>query len=99
MIDGITFKNPTFESFYPAIKVLLDGTLREVHGAQIPDTFAEFESKYNEIGFISSLHSISQKCLLIRYSIINRIAEDSKKAISNTAIFAEFFIRKYRSLL
>lgn len=49
-IDGKVFKNPTFESFYPAIKVLLDGTLREVHGAQIPDTFAEFENKYSEIG-------------------------------------------------
>lgn len=49
-IDGVTFKNPTFESFFPAIKVLLDGTLREVHGAQMPDTFAEYESKFNEIG-------------------------------------------------
>lgn len=49
-IDGKTFKNPTFEDFYPAIKVLLDGTLREMHGAQIPDTFSEFESKYSEIG-------------------------------------------------
>jgi hypothetical protein len=47
-IDGKTFKNPTFEDFYPAIKVLLDGTLREMHGAQIPDTFAEFENKYSE---------------------------------------------------
>ena len=49
-IDGKTFKNPTFEDFYPAIKVLLDGTLREMHGARIPDTFSEFESKYSEIG-------------------------------------------------
>jgi hypothetical protein len=49
-IDGKTFKNPTFEDFYPAIKVLLDGALREMHGAQIPDTFSEFESKYIEIG-------------------------------------------------
>lgn len=49
-IDGKTFKNPTFEDFYPAIKVLLDGTLREMHGAQIPDTFSEFESKYSEMG-------------------------------------------------
>lgn len=48
-IDGKTFKNPTFEDFYPAIKVLLDGTLREVHGNQIPDTFAEFENKYSEV--------------------------------------------------
>jgi hypothetical protein len=47
-IDGKTFKNPTFENFYPAIKVLLDGTLREVHGSQIPDTFEEFENKYSE---------------------------------------------------
>lgn len=49
-IDGAVFKNPTFNDFYPAIKVLLDGTLREVHGANIPDTFEEFESKYSEIG-------------------------------------------------
>jgi len=49
-IDGMTFKNPTFESFYPAIKILLDGTLREIHGAQIPDTFEEFENKYSEAG-------------------------------------------------
>lgn len=49
-IDGKTFKNPTFEDFYPAIKVLLDGTIREMHGAKIPDTFSEFESKYSEIG-------------------------------------------------
>lgn len=48
-IDGKTFKNPTFEDFYPAIKVLLDGTLREVHGSTIPDTFEEFENKYSEI--------------------------------------------------
>lgn len=48
-IDGKTFKNPTFESFYPAIKVLLDGTLREVHGQNIPDTFEEFENKFSEI--------------------------------------------------
>jgi hypothetical protein len=46
-IDGKTIKNPIFEDFYPAIKVLLDGTLREVHGAVIPDTFEEFEEKYS----------------------------------------------------
>jgi len=49
-IDGKTFKNPTFENFYPAIKVLLDGTLREVHGATIPDTFEEFENRFSEWG-------------------------------------------------
>lgn len=49
-IDGKTFDNPTFEDFYPAIKVLLDGTLREQFGQQIPDTFFEFESKYSEVG-------------------------------------------------
>jgi hypothetical protein len=47
-IDGKTFKNPTFDNFYPAIKVLLDGVLKEVHGAQIPDTFEEFESRFGE---------------------------------------------------
>lgn len=49
-IDGQVFKNPTFENFYPAIKVLLDGALREVHGVNIPDTFEEFENKFSEIG-------------------------------------------------
>jgi len=48
-IDGKQFKNPTFNDFYPAIKVLLDGTLREAMGANIPDTFEEFESKYSEV--------------------------------------------------
>jgi hypothetical protein len=48
-IDGKTFKNPTFNDFYPAIKVLLDGTLREVHGATIPDTFEEFETRFGEM--------------------------------------------------
>jgi hypothetical protein len=47
-IDGKTFKNPTFEDFYPAIKVLLDGTLREISGGNIPDTFEEFENKFGE---------------------------------------------------
>lgn len=49
-IDGKTFKNPTFDDFYPAVKILLDGTLREIHGSQIPDTFEEFDNKYSEIG-------------------------------------------------
>lgn len=49
-IDGKTFKNPTFDDFYPAIKVLLDGTLRESHGVDIPDTFQEFEQRFSESG-------------------------------------------------
>lgn len=48
-IDGKTFENPTFENFFPAVKVLLDGVLREAHGVNIPDTFEEFESKFSEI--------------------------------------------------
>jgi hypothetical protein len=48
-IDGKTFRNPTFDSFYPAIKILLDGTLRQTYGVNIPDTFVEFESKFNEV--------------------------------------------------
>jgi hypothetical protein len=48
-IDGKMFRNPKFDDFYPAVKVLLDGTLRDVHGDVIPDTFQEFESKYSEI--------------------------------------------------
>lgn len=49
MIDGMTFINPTFDNFYPAIKVLLDGALREAHGVDIPDTFAEFENRFNVV--------------------------------------------------
>lgn len=49
-IDGQTFKNPTFENFYPAISSLLDGTLKDVHGIEIPDTFHDFESKFSEMG-------------------------------------------------
>lgn len=48
-IDGKTFINPTFDDFYPAIKILLDGTLREAYGVNIPDTFKEFDSKFNEV--------------------------------------------------
>jgi hypothetical protein len=48
-IDGKTFKNPKFDDFYPCIKVLLDGVLREAHGVDIPDTFQEFESRYTDI--------------------------------------------------
>jgi hypothetical protein len=48
-IDGKTFKNPTFNDFYPAVKVLLDGTLREVHGATMPDTFEEFETRFGQM--------------------------------------------------
>lgn len=47
-IDGMSFKNPSFRNFFPAIKVLLDGTLKEVHGQNIPDTFEEFEQKFGE---------------------------------------------------
>lgn len=47
-IDGKTFKNPTFESFYPAIKILLDGTIRDLVGGTIPDTFEEFENRYSQ---------------------------------------------------
>lgn len=47
-IDGKSFNNPSFDDFYPAIKVLLNGTLRELHGVDIPDTFQEWESKYSQ---------------------------------------------------
>jgi hypothetical protein len=46
MIDGKTFQNPTFDNFYPAIKQLLDGTLKDTYGLDIPDNFEDFESKY-----------------------------------------------------
>lgn len=48
-IDGKTFTNPVFDDFYPAISVLLKGTLKEVHGLTIlPDTFEDFDTKYSE---------------------------------------------------
>lgn len=50
MVDGKTFKNPTFDDFYPAISVMIDGTLREIHGVDLPDTFQDFESKFSDIG-------------------------------------------------
>lgn len=56
MIDGMTFRNPTFDDFYPAIKVLLDGALREAHGVDIPDTFAEFESRFNVVAKERSIY-------------------------------------------
>lgn len=48
-IDGKSFKNPTFEDFYPAIKQLLDGTVKETTGGEIPDTFKDFEENYGRI--------------------------------------------------
>lgn len=56
VIDGKTLNQsgeklgPDFEDFYPAIKVLLDGALQEVHGETIPDTFEDFENKFSKIG-------------------------------------------------
>lgn len=49
-IDGQTFKNPTFNDFYPAISTLLDGTLKDLHGDELPDTFHDFENKFSEMG-------------------------------------------------
>lgn len=49
-IDGKTFRNPTFEDFYPAISHLLDGTLKDLHGDELPDTFHDFENKFSEMG-------------------------------------------------
>jgi len=49
-IDGQTFKNPTFDDFYPAIAHLLDGTLKDIHGSEIPDTFHDFDNKFSEMG-------------------------------------------------
>lgn len=46
-IDGQTFENPTFENFYPAIKQLLDGTLRTYAGTDIPDTFDDWEQRFS----------------------------------------------------
>lgn len=47
-IDGKIFRNPTFDDFFPAIKVLLDGALREQYGVDMPDTFQEFENRYSD---------------------------------------------------
>lgn len=47
-IDGLQFINPTFESFAPAIRVLLDGTLRTQTEAPIQDKFESIEDKSNE---------------------------------------------------
>jgi hypothetical protein len=47
VIDGKTFKNPSFNDFYPAIAQLLDGTIREYSGNEIPDSFEDWESRFN----------------------------------------------------
>lgn len=48
-IDGKTFRNPTFDDFYPAVKQLLDGELKKIHGVELPDTFRDFENRFSEI--------------------------------------------------
>lgn len=47
LIDGKTFKNPSFADFYPAIAQLLDGTIKAYSGKDIPDTFDDWENRYN----------------------------------------------------
>lgn len=47
IIDGRTFKNPSFNDFYPAIKELLNGVIREYAGSEIPDTFDDWESRFS----------------------------------------------------
>lgn len=49
LIDGKSFKNPTFETFYPAIAQLLDGTIREYTDGEIPDSFQDWESRFSQI--------------------------------------------------
>lgn len=50
IIDGQTFANPSFNDFYPAIAQLLDGTIKEYTGKDIPDTFEDWEQKFSKIG-------------------------------------------------
>lgn len=56
MIDGLTLnsdgklKGPSFEMFYPAIKQLLSGTVKQHTGGELPDTFKDFEEKFSNIG-------------------------------------------------
>jgi hypothetical protein len=47
-IDGCSFSDPSFQEFAPAIKVLLDGTLREIHSTAIPDRFDDPEFRQQE---------------------------------------------------
>lgn len=50
MIDGKSFTNPTFDDFYPAIKELLNGVLKESsNGHPIPDTFEDWEEKFGQM--------------------------------------------------
>lgn len=55
-IDGLTLnsdgklKGPSFDMFYPAIKQLLAGTVKQHTGGDIPDSFKEFEEKFSGIG-------------------------------------------------
>lgn len=42
-IDGKTFKNPSYKEFEPAVNIMLDGQVKDVHSAETPDTFEERE--------------------------------------------------------
>ena len=48
-IDGKTFNNPTFKDFYPAISLLLSGTVKENSGGVIPDTFDDWEKQWSKM--------------------------------------------------
>lgn len=54
-IDGVTLnangekKGPDFGDFYPAIKEMLDGTMKKYTGGEIPDTFQDWESKFSYV--------------------------------------------------
>lgn len=49
VIDGKTFENPNFETFYPAIAQLLDGVIKEYSGEEIPDTFEDWETRFSHL--------------------------------------------------
>lgn len=50
-IDGKTFNNPTFKDFYPAISVLLSGTLKESMDGIIPDSFDDWEQRWSKMKY------------------------------------------------
>lgn len=47
IIDGKSFKNPSFKDFLPAISQMLSGTLKELSSQSTPDTFDDIEDKFN----------------------------------------------------
>jgi hypothetical protein len=86
-IDGMQYTNPTFEDFYPAIKVLLDGTLRHIHGVDMPDSFQEYESRYSEIARERELYTSDIEGVFALMGLGTGADDKQKKAWTLNQVF------------